>query len=247
MITQAPHLLTAFIAGVLSFLTPCVLPLVPGYLSFISGQSLKDMRSHEHKRETLYPVMVTTLSFILGFSLVFVSLGAAATSLGHYLAAYKPLLAQIGGAIILVLGLHMLGVFRIPFLYREARFQGGSQAGGALRAFLLGLAFAFGWTPCVGPILGTILTLAVREDTVGQGIWLLSAYSLGLGVPFFLTGLAVNHFFTLFERIKNHFHKIEIAAGVFLVLMGLVMVLGEFHTVKLLFQRLVPEFPQRWG
>ena len=242
MISQAPHLATAFLAGILSFLTPCVLPLVPGYLSFISGQSLSDMRSAEARQKTLGPVIVTSLSFILGFSLVFISLGAVATSLGQALIGYKSLLARIGGAVIIVLGLHMAGVFRIGFLHREARFQGGGAAGGALRAFVLGVAFAFGWTPCVGPILGGILTLAVREETVGQGIWLLVAYSLGMGVPFFLTGIAVDQFFSVFDRIKNHFHKIEIGAGALLVALGLVMILGEFETLKVFFLRVLPQF-----
>lgn len=245
--TQAPHLLTAFAAGVLSFLTPCVLPLVPGYISFISGQSLLELRAAENQRKTLAPVVLTSLSFILGFSAVFISLGAVATTLGRLLAEYKSVLSQVGGVIIIALGLHLLGVLRIGVLYREARFQTGTAAGGALRAFLLGLAFAFGWTPCVGPILGAILTLAVREESLAQGMRLLTAYSLGMAVPFFLTGLAVNRFFVLFERIKNHLHKIEIAAGVLLVLMGAVMLLGEFNSVKILFQRVVPEFFQRWG
>jgi len=247
MLMNTPHLLTAFVAGLLSFLTPCVLPLVPGYLSFISGQSLLEMRSQETRRKVLGPVMITSLSFILGFSAVFVALGALATALGQHLARHKELLTTFGGAIIIVLGLHMAGVFRLGFLQREARFQGDSKAHGAVRAFLLGLAFAFGWTPCVGPILGGILTLAVREDSVRQGIFLLIAYSLGMGVPFFLTGIAVDRFFTFFDRFKRHFHKVEIAAGALLIAIGLTMIFGEFNTLKVFFDRIVPESFSRWG
>jgi cytochrome c-type biogenesis protein len=247
MLFQSPHLLTAFVAGLLSFLTPCVLPLVPGYLSFISGQSLLEMSSRETRKKVLGPVIKSSLSFILGFSVVFVTLGALATTLGQHLAAHKDLLGPIGGVIIIVLGLHMAGVFHIGFLHREARFQGAPQAHGAVRAFLLGLAFAFGWTPCVGPILGGILTLAVREDTVRQGIFLLVAYSLGMGVPFFLTGLAVDRFFTFFDRFKHHFRKVEIAAGALLIVIGIFMIVGEFNTLKVFFDRIVPESFSRWG
>jgi len=247
MLYQTPHLLTAFVAGLLSFLTPCVLPLVPGYLSFISGQSLMDMRSQETRNKVLGPVIKSSLSFILGFSLVFIALGALATTLGGFLAGHKDKLAVIGGVIIIVLGLHMAGVLRIGFLHREARFQGSSEAQGMVRAFLLGLAFAFGWTPCVGPILGAILTMAIREDQVKQGVLLLTAYSLGMGVPFFLTGIAVDRFFIFFDRFKRHFHKVEIGAGVLLIAIGLVMILGEFNTFKVFFDRIVPESFSRWG
>jgi cytochrome c-type biogenesis protein len=245
---QVPGYLTAFGAGLLSFLTPCVLPLVPGYISFISGVSLSDLenRAEEERWKKLMPVMATTLFFVLGFSLVFIMSGATAFALGQALARYKDWLVRGAGLIIIILGLHMAGAFRIQALYQEKRFQGGK--GGSLpRAFVLGIAFAFGWSPCVGPILGGILGLAIREDTVYKALGLMAAYSAGLALPFFITGLAVDSFFKAFDRIKNHFHKIEIGAGALLVIIGLLMVVNRFDYLKHVFQLILPDSVNLWG
>lgn len=220
-------LVTALLAGIASFVSPCVLPLVPAYLSFMSGVSLSDMREQERKRENTRRVLLTSLAFVLGLSVVFVFLGASASALGQALYRWLPLLARIGGLVVIVLGLHMTGLVKLPFLAYEKRFQAGGRTGLA-SAFVMGLAFAFGWTPCVGPILGGILVLATQED-VGRGSLLLAVYSAGMGIPFLLAGLFVNAFFGLFGRIKAHFHKIEVASGIILILVGVLLVLNRFE------------------
>jgi cytochrome c-type biogenesis protein len=244
---SAPGIFISFIAGVLSFLTPCVLPLVPGYISFMSKQSLKDLRSAKGIRRLNPHVLLTSLSFILGFSVVFIAFGAAASALGQTLASYKHILIRAGGVIIIILGLHVAGVFKLMSLYKEKRMTGPVEAGGPIRAFLLGLAFAFGWTPCIGPILGGILTLALSEDTLSRGVMLLVFYSAGLAVPFLLTAILIDEFFKVFNRIKNHFRKIEIGAGVLLVIMGLFMVLNQFELAIYYIQKILPEFLLRVG
>lgn len=213
---------TAFLAGLISFLSPCVLPLVPGYLSYISGVSSEEMREGAdlaaHRR-----VLFNSLGFILGFSLVFVALGATATFIGSFLTRELPLLSRVAGVIIVIFGLHTMGIFKIKALYMEKRFQVAAKPAGLLGSVLVGLAFAFGWTPCIGPILAAILTYAAQQQTVGQGIALLSAYSLGLGVPFFLTALAINAFFRMFDKIKKHMRIIEILSGLLLIAVGVLI------------------------
>lgn len=213
---------TAFLAGLISFLSPCVLPLVPGYLSYISGVSSDQMRSGA-SNAMRRKVLVNSLGFILGFSLVFVALGATATFLGQFLTEKLPLLSKIAGVVIVLFGLHTMGVFRIKALYMEKRFQVAAKPAGIFGSILVGLAFAFGWTPCIGPILAAILTYASQQDTLGQGVLLLLAYSLGLGVPFFLTALAINAFFTLFDRLKRHMRLIEIGSGLLLMGVGVLI------------------------
>jgi cytochrome c-type biogenesis protein len=247
MSSSAPGVAIAFLAGVLSFLTPCVLPLVPGYISFMSGQSLKEMRGAQGRSRLNPHVIITSIGFIIGFSIVFIAFGAAASALGQALASIKPILIRLGGIIIIILGLHVAGLFKIMFLYREKRIQEPVKPGGPLRAFILGIAFAFGWTPCVGPILGGILTLAVSEDTLGHGIMLLVFYSLGMGLPFFLTAVLLDEFFRVFERIKNHLRKIEIGAGALLVITGLFMAINRFDLVKYYLQEILPDFLLRLG
>src|SRR5437868_625908 len=187
-------LLAAFLAGVLSFISPCVLPLIPGYLSFVSGVTLEEMRgggalaapSPGARRKAL----VSSIAFVMGFSLVFISLGASATALGAYLMGRLPLLVKAGGVIIILFGLHMMGVLRISWLYAEKRVQTARKPAGFFGAMVVGIAFAFGWTPCIGPILAAILAVAAAQESVGQGVKLLAVYSLGLGVPFIATSLA---------------------------------------------------------
>ena len=214
-------LLAAFGAGLLSFISPCVLPLIPGYLSYISGLSLDEMRgtgvaagaggagvavaaSPAVRRQ----VVLSSLAFILGFSIVFVTLGAAASALGQFVRAQQDILSRIAGAIVIVFGLHTMGVLRIEWLYQEKRVHTARKPAGFIGATLIGIAFAFGWTPCIGPILAGILAVAGAQETVGEGVRLLAVYSLGLGVPFLATALAINRFFGAMSRIRKHYHTI---------------------------------------
>jgi cytochrome c-type biogenesis protein len=247
-------LLAAFGAGLLSFISPCVLPLVPGYLSYISGLSLEEMRgpggavagaggvgvavaaSPAARRQ----VVLSSLAFIFGFSIVFVSLGAAASAIGQFLASQQALFNRIAGAIIIVFGLHTMGVLRIEWLYQEKRVHTSRKPAGFVGAALIGIAFAFGWTPCIGPILAGILALAGTQETVGQGVRLLSVYSLGLGVPFLATALMINRFFSAMSRIRRHYHKIELVSGVLLVVIGLLIFTNKFTVIA---QWLTPYLP----
>jgi len=239
-------LFAAFAAGVLSFISPCVLPLIPGYLSYISGVSLDEMRGGASAAavavvpQSRSRVLVASLFFCLGFSLVFVSLGASATFLGQYLMERLSLLGKIAGVVIIIFGLHTMGVLRIGWLYQEKRFQTSTKPVGLVGAMLVGIAFAFGWTPCIGPILAGILAIAATEDTVTDGVRLLSVYSAGLAVPFLLTALAINRFFTAFAKIRRHYHTIEVASGLLLVVIGVLMFTNRFTVIA---QYLTPYLP----
>lgn len=213
---------TAFLAGIVSFLSPCVLPLVPGYLSYISGISSEEMREGADAA-TQRRVLINALGFILGFSLVFIALGATATFIGTFLTEKLPLLSKIAGVVIVIFGLHTMGIFKIKALYMEKRFQVAAKPAGFIGSVLVGLAFAFGWTPCIGPILAAILTYAAQQETLGQGIGLLVSYSLGLGVPFFLTAMAINAFFRMFDKLKRHMRVIEIVSGLLLIMVGVLI------------------------
>ena len=245
-------LLAAFAAGLLSFISPCVLPLIPGYLSYISGLSLDEMRGtpqaagsgaavavaappHVRRR-----ILISSLAFILGFTLVFVAIGATASAIGKFVNHQLPLLGRIAGAVIIVFGLHTMGVLRIEWLYQEKRVQTRRRPAGFFGAMLVGIAFAFGWTPCIGPILSGILFLAGSTDTVAKGVRLLLVYSLGLGVPFFATALAINHFFAALSRIRRHYHKIELVSGMLLVIIGLLIFTNKFTVIA---QWLTPYLP----
>lgn len=242
LVTQI-SVIAAFFAGILSFLSPCVLPLVPAYISFMSGVSVDELQRASQRQAILRKTLFTSLAFILGFSLVFVLLGATATTLGRFLLTQFVLMSKIAGIIIIILGVHFLGLFKKPlsFLNYEKRFHVRQVRAGMLGAFVIGLAFAFGWTPCVGPILGPILFLAGGQQTVGQGILLLSVYSLGLGVPFLLTALATQTFFEVFNTMKRHFQLIETLSGVFLILIGALIFTGKFSVLA---TKLIEWFPQ---
>ena len=244
-------LLAAFGAGILSFVSPCVLPLIPGYLSYISGLSLDEMRGGTAAGGATgvavaappavrRRILLSSVFFILGFSLVFIALGASASAIGHFVLAKKSLFSKIAGAVIIIFGLHTMGVLRIEWLYQEKRVQTNRQPGGPFGALLVGVAFAFGWTPCIGPILAGILAIAATRSGVGEGVRLLAAYSLGLGVPFFATALAINQFFGALARIRRHYHKIELVSGGLLVAVGLLIFTGRF---TLLAQWLSPYLP----
>jgi cytochrome c-type biogenesis protein len=244
----------AFIAGVLSFISPCVLPLIPGYLSFISGVSLEEMRGSAAlttgggtvvldtgmtaaaKRQ----VIITSLFFILGFSLVFVSLGASATFLGQFLMERLTIFGKIAGVLLIVFGLHTMGVFKIGWLLQEKRVQTNTKPSTMLGATVVGISFAFGWTPCIGPILSAILLVAAQQESVGQGIVLLSVYSLGLAIPFLLTALAINQFFIAFKKIRRYYHAIEIVSGLLMVIVGVLIFTNRFTIIA---QWLTPYLP----
>lgn len=212
--------LIALVAGFLSFLSPCVLPLVPGYISLMSGVSVDKLK--EGESGATRAVALNALIFILGFSLVFIAMGASASAVGSFLTAYKSILLKIAGVIIILFGVFLLGLLKIPALYREKRYQGGVGRG-KLSTFFLGLAFAFGWTPCIGPILGALLLLAATKQTVTEGVFLLSVYSLGLGIPFFLTALGINQFLSFYKGFRRYLGWVERFAGVLLIGIGLLV------------------------
>ena len=237
-------LFAAFVAGILSFISPCVLPLIPGYLSFVSGVTLDDMRGTSSA--AVAPVgarrraVTMSVAFVLGFSLVFISLGASATAIGTLLMEHLSLLGKIAGVVIILFGLHMMGVLRIGWLYNEKRMQTSGKPAGFFGAMLVGIAFAFGWTPCIGPILAAILAVAATQDSVGEGVKLLAVYSAGLGVPFIATSLAINQFFAASARIRKHYHTIEIVSGVLLVVVGVLIFTNRFTIIA---QFLTPYLP----
>jgi cytochrome c-type biogenesis protein len=228
--TSLPLPLAAFLAGLVSFLSPCVLPLVPGYVSLISGVGVEQLKTHES--QLLRKVMLNSIAFILGFSVVFIALGAVATEVSQMLARYRSTLAQIAGVVIILFGLHLTGVFKIKALYTDARLhsvKGGSTAWGA---FVIGFAFAFGWTPCVGPVLTVILTFAAGQDSITKGVALLAIYSMGLAVPFLLTALGVERFLKFYSRFRAHMHAIEVASGALLIALGVLLVIGRFTIIS---------------
>jgi cytochrome c-type biogenesis protein len=223
--------LTALGAGALSFLSPCVLPLVPAYLCYMAGVTVDDFRdgfadaADERRR-----LLLASALFVLGFSTVFVALGAGASTVGQFLRLWQNELAVIAGIAIIVMGLNFLGLFRIGFLSREARFQ--ASAGGPFAAYAMGLAFAFGWTPCIGPVLGPILTMAGARETVGEGALLLAVYSLGLGLPFIAAALFSGAFMRFFAGFRTHLGKVEKAIGVLLVAAGVFFITGGVQTAS---------------
>ena len=237
------NLAVAFAAGVLGFFSPCVVPLIPGYLSFVSGVSLWEMQLAE-RRQHLSRVFLATLVFILGFSVIFTALGASASFFGAFVLGNRQFLSRIGGVIIVLLGLMMLGMIKIPGLARERRVQLTHRRGGVLGAFPIGMAFGFAWTPCVGPVLGSILTLAAAAQRAADGAVLLFAYSLGLGLPFLATAVLLTTTFEALRSLNRYTRAIETASGVFLVVMGAALV---FDLVFRLNAWILQVFPVRPG
>lgn len=224
-------LVSAFLAGVISFLSPCVLPLVPAYLSFLAGTGLETLQG-EAGAKLRGQVLRSALAFVLGFSLVFILLGASATLVGKWLLAYSRWFERAAGLLLIVLGLHVAGWVHIPFLMYEKRVQAAPARVGLVQAFLVGAAFSFGWTPCVGPILAGILALAGTQETLGRGMALLAVYSAGLGLPFLLAAAAVDGFLDWMRRFRKYFHGVEVAAGLLLIVIGGVMLLGRMAQVS---------------
>ncbi|NGO52357.1 cytochrome c biogenesis CcdA family protein [Allomesorhizobium camelthorni] len=228
--------LSAIGAGAISFLSPCVLPLVPPYLCYMAGVSVEDFRADGRgaavKSGTRSALLVTSFAFVLGFTTVFVALGAGASTIGRLLRVWQEPLAMAAGVLIILMGLNFLGVLRIRFLSREARFQSQGKPASTLAAYVMGLAFAFGWTPCIGPVLGPILTLAGGRETVGEGAALLAAYSLGLGIPFLIAALFSGAFMRFLGRFRVHLGRVEKAIGAMLVVAGVFFLTGGMQAAS---------------
>ena len=220
-----PAMLVALLGGVLSFLSPCVLPIVPPYLAYMGGISMREMTGEASARRR---VILPALFFVMGLSTVFLMLGFAASAFGAFVLQNQVLLARISGVVVIIFGLHFLGVFRIGFLDREMRMDAGERGGSAMGAYLLGLAFAFGWTPCIGPQLGAILSLAAQEGNMQRGTLLLGVYALGLGLPFLLAAIFIERSMTLMTKLKRHMKLIERLMGGLLIIVGLALVTGAF-------------------
>jgi cytochrome c-type biogenesis protein len=212
----------AFIAGLISFLSPCVLPLVPGYVSMMSGASLEELKSGSDANLTRR-VWKSSLAFIGGFTVVFVVLGASATWVGQFLLGQRTVFNVVAGVLIIIFGVHLTGWVKIPLLYREARIHAQSSGRGWAGSFLIGLAFAFGWTPCIGPILAAILAVAATRETIYQGMFLLIIYSAGLGIPFLLTSLGLSRFLKFYARFRTHFGAVEVTSGILLIAIGVLI------------------------
>lgn len=219
----------AFLAGLVSFLSPCVLPLVPPYLCYMTGVTLDQLTGEADERVARLRVMMSSLAFVLGFSTVFVTLGAAASVVGRFVASYSGVLSVVGGLVIIIMGLHFLGLFRIAFLQRQMRVDVDNQAGPG-GSYLMGLAFGFGWTPCIGPVLGAILFVAGSEETAGRGALLLAIYSFGLGLPFLIAGLFAGPFMGFLRRFRGHLGRVEQVMGGLLVVTGLLIMTGQITT-----------------
>ncbi len=224
-------ILTAFAGGVITFLSPCVLPLVPPYLAYLGGTTLDRISGEDVEVDPRLArqVFISACFFVLGLATVFVALGMTASALGQMLLQNKVLLAQISGGIIILLGLHFLHVLRLSFLDREMRFDGPAKAGSHGTSYVIGIAFAFGWTPCIGPILGAILALAAQEETILSGTSLLAVYSMGLGLPFLIAAAFIGPFLRWAKGFRRHMGLVEKAMGALLVVVGLMMVTGQFE------------------
>ena len=235
--TSNVNILTAFLAGLVSFVSPCVLPLIPAYLSFLTGSSLEELKAQEDVASRAR-VMLHALSFVGGFTVVFMAIGLSASALGSFFVDYKDLIAKIGGAVIIVLGLNMIGVFKIPFLMMDKRLHVRSANRSFVASFLVGIGFAAGWSPCIGPILSGIILLASQEK-YAPATFLLFVYSMGLAVPFLLTAAAITRALGALNRVKRYLGAIEIGAGAFLVATGVVLITGSFGRVAGFFYQYV--------
>ncbi|MBX9857609.1 MAG: cytochrome c biogenesis protein CcdA [Gemmatimonadaceae bacterium] len=236
MAPESLSLFVAFSAGLLSFLSPCVLPLVPSYVTFITGMGLDDV---SRARRT---ALVHALLFVLGFTFIFVALGAGASAFGQLLREYRVWIARVGGVLMVLMGLWMLGVIRIGALQQERRMHLSDKPLGYLGTVVVGIAFGAGWTPCLGPTLGAILLLAANESELAKGITLLIAYSLGLAVPFLLSALLLDRFLGFFQKFKHNIGRVNRIAGILLVLVGILMFTGWFERLAAWLQPLTPAF-----
>lgn len=231
-------ILIALTAGVLSFLSPCVLPLVPSYLTFVTGMSLEDLQGGVNRRVT----MTHSVLFVAGFSVIFILLGASASFLGQFFRAYEIWIARVGGLIIIALGLHLAGVFRLMPLMQEKRVYLANKPAGYLGTLGVGMAFGAGWTPCIGPVLGAILTYGFSQDTMWAGVGLLTVYSLGLAIPFLVAALALDWFLQVFKRFRRFIPIVEKASGVLLVFLGVLLLTGTFTILSGWLTKFTPGF-----
>ena len=236
-VTESVGILIALSAGLLSFLSPCVLPLVPSYLSFVTGVSLEDLQRDFDRRR----VLVHAGLFVSGFTIIFVLLGASASFLGSFLLYYRDWIARIGGVVVIVLGLHLMGVFQLAPLLREKRLHLADKPVGYLGTIAVGVAFGAGWTPCIGPQLGAIMTLAAQGD-LGWGMLLLFVYSMGLAVPFMAAAFALERFLTAFSGFRRFLPAVQKVSGVLLILLGVLLVTGSFVTLAAYLNRFTPDF-----
>lgn len=224
-----PSLLIALLAGIISFLSPCVLPIVPPYLAYMGGVSMQDMTDESHSNR---PAIIASIFFAMGLSTVFIFLGFTSSLLGQMFLQNQRVFGIVAGLVIILFGLHFIGLIRIPFLYREARIDAGDQGGSAFGAYILGLAFAFGWTPCIGPILGAILSIAAQEGSVARGTLLMAVYAIGLGLPFIIAAIFINRAVAVMNRFKQHMATVEKIMGGLLILVGLALVFDLFSRLS---------------
>lgn len=231
--------LGALIAGFLSFLSPCVLPLIPSFITYITGLSFTDLQAEHPSNKVRHQTIIHSLLFIAGFTFVFVLMGASATYLGNFMQNHMPMIRKVGGVFIIVFGIHVSGVIPIHILLGEKRFTIHRKPAGYLGSFLVGLTFAAGWTPCIGPILASILMVAATEKTVSHGIALLLTYSMGLAIPFFLSSLALHKFLEIFNRFKKFIRIFEIITGVFLIIVGILIFTNNLSIFQRYFNILV--------
>jgi cytochrome c-type biogenesis protein len=229
MLTQIYIHLGVALAGLVSFLSPCVLPLVPPYLGYLSGASIEEMHGADVDAERWRGIVRSALFFVFGFTTVFVALGAGASMLGQWVQMHKAQLSLLAGMVIIGFGVHFLGILRVPLLFRQARFRLPVPGANLAGAYLMGLAFAFGWTPCIGPVLATVLAVAANEASLGAGVRLLFVYSLGLGIPFVLAAAALGPFLGALKRVRAHLRHVEMVMGVLLVATGVLMLTGSLN------------------
>jgi cytochrome c-type biogenesis protein len=236
------NVFVAFAAGVFSFLSPCVLPLIPSYLSFVSGVSLDEMRSEQARSRVRWRVVLNSAAFIVGFSLVFVSLGASASFLGGLFFGYRNIIRILGGVFIILVGLYLVGAFKIAALERYLQFDLKDKPAGYLGSILVGITFAVAWTPCVGPILGATLALAGSAGEVSRGTLLLTSYAAGLGLPFFLSALAINSFFQFSRRLRRYIQTIHAVGGLLLIIVGLLLITDYMTMLNAYALRFTPQW-----
>jgi cytochrome c-type biogenesis protein len=236
------NIFVAFAAGVFSFLSPCVLPLIPSYLSFVSGVSLDEMRSEQARSRMRWRVVLNSIAFIIGFSLVFVSLGASASFLGGLFLSYRNTIRILGGIFILLVGLYLVGAFKIAAFERYLQFDLKDKPAGYLGSVLVGITFAVAWTPCVGPILGATLALASTAGEVSRGTLLLTSYAAGLALPFFLSALAINSFLQLFQQLRRYIQIIHVAGGLLLISVGILLITDYMTLLNAYVLRFTPQW-----
>jgi cytochrome c-type biogenesis protein len=220
-------LLYSLAMGLISFVSPCILPLIPSYVSYITGISYDELVSRESRRKNMSITLFHSLVFVLGFSLVFVLLGATASLAGSVLTQHLDVIRVVGGVLIIIMGVFVMDVVRIPFLQREAKLRLKTRPAGYIGTFVVGMIFGAGWTPCTGPFLGSVLALAMTGETLGSGMALLTLYSLGLGIPFILSAIAISAFLSSFNKLKKHFKAIKVTSGIILVVMGVLLLMDK--------------------